>query len=77
MLDSKIIISIFKNMFKLKTEKATLLPILLIEYTLSLFLARNSFELFDFSDIVGIVNVFICVGVPVVAFAIGKIRKVV
>ena len=76
-LFSKIIISILKNMFKLKTEKATLLPILLIEYTLSLFLARNSFELFDFSDIVGVVNVFVCVGVPVVALAVGKIRKVV
>lgn len=76
-LFSKIIISIFKNMFKLKTEKATLLPILLIEYTLSLFLARNSFELFDFSDIVGAVNVFICVAIPVVALVVGKIRKVV
>jgi len=76
-LFSKIIISILKNMFKLKTEKATLLPILLIEYTLSLFLARNSFELFDFSDIVGVVNVFICVAIPVVALVVGKIRKVV
>ena len=64
-------------MFKLKTEKATLLPILLIEYTLSLFLARNSFELFDFSDIVGVVNVFICTAIPVVALLVGKIRKVV
>ncbi|MBE5812778.1 MAG: hypothetical protein E7314_03905 [Clostridiales bacterium] len=74
-LFSKIIISIFRNMFKLKTEKATLLPILLIEYTLSLFLARNSFELFDFSDIIGTVNMFVCVAIPLIAFVIGKMRK--
>lgn len=73
-LFSKIIINILKNLFKLKSEKSTLLPILLIEYTLSLFLARNSFELFDFSDIVGTVNVIVCVAIPVVALIIQKLR---
>jgi hypothetical protein len=64
-------------LFKLKTEKATLLPVLLFEYVLALFLVRNAFDLYDFSDVIGAVNVIVCIAIPLVAWGVGKIRKVV
>ena len=76
-LFSKIIISISTNMFRLKTEKATLLPVLLFEYVLSLFLVKNAFDLYDFSDIIGVINVIVCIAIPVIAWVVGKIRRVV
>lgn len=73
----KVISNILKNMFKLKTTKATLLPIVFIGYVFAMYIARNSFELNDFSKLAGIINVCTYFTIPIITFLIGKIRKLV
>lgn len=71
-------VSIIKSLFKLSETKSFVSPVILITYIMSLYLAKNRFELEAFSTNIGTpLNIVWCGGFPLLLFVIGKIRKVI
>ena len=71
-----ILVYILNSLFRLSGTKALTGPVMLITYVLSLVLARNRFELEEFSNKIFIpFNVILGFVIPVIVFIVGKIRK--
>lgn len=71
-----VVLSILKTLFRLTATKELTGPVILITYVLSLALARNRFELENFSEKVMVfINVVLGFVIPVIVFVAGKIRK--
>ena len=72
------ILNLSEWLFKLKSPKNFATPIVLIAYVLSLFISKNRFELSAFSIYFDTyANVILEICIPILLFAIGKIRKVI
>lgn len=73
-----ILLRLMKNIFGIKDKKPFVVPLLLFTYVGAFYLVNNKIELLDFSKNVGlIVNLIFTFVIPVVAFFVGKIRKLV
>jgi spore germination protein KB len=71
-----ILLCILKSLFRLSGTKALTGPVMLITYVLTLVLARNRFELEEFSNKIFIpFNVILGFIIPFIVFIVGKIRK--
>ncbi|MCL2408647.1 MAG: spore germination protein [Oscillospiraceae bacterium] len=72
-----IITNIVKKLFNLRESRYLTGPVAMLGYAGSLLLAANTreLELFAASSTTHAVNLVLCVGVPVLALAIGKMRR--
>lgn len=67
---------LIKEIFCIKSTKATITPIIFLTYLLSLKIAGSRFELDEFSNRIGFhLNIIFGFVIPCVMFVIGKIRK--
>jgi len=73
-----IVTTLIKKIFNMPSRKNFVVPVLFLEYILSMYLASNVFELEYYSRGIGaiIYNIF-GVGIPVIIYLIGKARKVI
>lgn len=70
------VMDMFKTTFKLTETRPLVSMYLIFLYFLSLYISRSIFELQDFSDIILIpANIIFGIGIPILIFTIGKIRK--
>jgi spore germination protein (amino acid permease) len=71
-----IIISIIKSLFSLSGSKSLLSPVTLFAFIFSYYIARNRFELANFSKYIALTtNILFGFVFPFILFVIGKIRK--
>lgn len=70
-----IITSIIKSFFSLSETKSFVSPITMFAFVFSNYIARNRFELENFSNICLALNIFLGFIVPFFIFVIGKLRK--
>lgn len=67
---------IMKTLFNLSSEKSVLTPIILFAGTGGVFMFKNRLELANFSDKFALpANILLTIIVPIIVFAIGKLRK--
>jgi len=73
-----IVTTLIKRIFNMPSRKIFVVPVLFLEYVLSIYLANNVFELEYYSRGIGAV-IYIAMGmlVPILIYVIGKFRKVV
>ncbi len=73
-----ILVSIMKSLFKLSGTKSFVSPLAFITYFLTICIAKNYFELVSFLEYIVLpFNVILEFAVPIVLFAVGKVRKVI
>lgn len=71
-----IIISIIKSIFSLSGTKSLVSPVTIFAYVFSFYIARNGFELANFSNNIGLAaNIILGFVLPFIIFVIGKVRK--
>ena len=71
-----VVTTLIKKIFNMPNRKNFVVPILFLEYILSIYLASNVFELEYYSRGIGaIIYTFFGVGIPVIVYLIGKLRK--
>ncbi len=70
--------SITKSLFSLTEKKAFVSPVILMTFSLSTLIAKNLFELEQFSEKIALpVNIILCFIIPIVMLVIGKLRRVI
>ena len=73
-----VIITLIKKVFNLKDKKNMIIPVLFLEYILSMYIASNMFELEYYSRGIGaIIYMLFGIGIPIMVFLVGKLRKVI
>lgn len=73
-----VVTTLIKKIFDMPSRKDFVVPILFLEYILSIYLASNVFELEYYSRGIGaVIYIAFGVGIPVIIYLIGKIRKVI
>ena len=74
-----VVSTLFKKLFDLpNNRKDFVVPILFLEYIISIYLASNVFELEYYSRGIGaVIYIIFGVGIPIVIYLIGKVRKVI
>ena len=73
-----VIITLIKKIFNLEDKKNMIVPVILLEFVLSMYIASNMFELEHYSRGIGaLVYISFGIGVPLISFAVGKIRKLI
>jgi spore germination protein (amino acid permease) len=71
-----IVMSIIKSIFSLSEIKSLVSPVTIFAYIFSFYIARNKFELQNFSKHIGLTtNIVLGFIFPMILFLIGKIRK--
>jgi len=69
-------VSIIKSLFSLSETKWFSSPVTMFAYVLSLYISKNSFELVNFTNYIGIpLNIVFGFIIPIIIFLIGKLRK--
>jgi len=72
-----VITELITKIFNIESRKNMIVPVLFLEYTLSIYAVNNIFELEDYSrGIGGIIYMVFGIGVPILIYLIGKFRKV-
>lgn len=73
-----IIVSMIKSLFSLSGTKSIISPIAIFAFIFSFYIAKNIFELANFSNYIGLsLNILFGFIVPFILFIIGKIRKII
>lgn len=73
-----VVTTLIKKIFDMPNRKNFVVPILFLEYILSIYLASNVFELEYYSRGIGAaIYIAFGVGIPVIIYLIGKVRKVI
>lgn len=68
--------NLIKNTFNLESSKEVITPILIMAYILAISLGSNLFEMINFSKYLFLPgNIILGIGIPIIAFIIGKIRR--
>lgn len=71
-----ILMQLIKSLFKLDSRKTSSTPLMFCLFIFSLFLAKSRFELESFVKIVCMnMNIALCIVVPFIAMAVGKLTK--
>jgi len=73
-----VVTTLIKKTFNMPNRKNFVVPVLFLEYILSIYLASNVFELEYYSRGIGvIIYTAFGVGIPLIIYIIGKVRKVI
>ncbi|KNY28841.1 GerAB/ArcD/ProY family transporter [Pseudobacteroides cellulosolvens] len=73
-----IILSMIKSLFNLTGAKSLISPVTIFTFIFSFYLAKNSFELSNFSSYIGLpINIVLGFIIPFILLMIGKVRRVI